>query len=48
MKEHLLMNADSWDHSYKKFKTSGQFHIAYYEKGLQVTIYSWTMKDQKL
>lgn len=48
MKEHLLMNADSWDHSYKKFKTSGQFHIEYYEKGLQVTIYSWTMKDQKL
>jgi len=48
MKEYLLMNADSWDHSYKKFKTSAQFHVPYYGKGLQVAIYSGTMKDQKL
>lgn len=34
------MNADSSDHSYKNFKTFVQFHIIYYEKGLQVTIYS--------
>lgn len=48
MKDYLLMNTDSWDHSYKKFKTSAQFHIAYYKRGLQVTILEqWRIRSCK-